>query len=643
MAQTFYPITPTEITPSGANDWVTMDASALAPANATGVILHCVSAGADAFGLRKSGSTDDRSSALSANIHFWAMIGVDASRYFEAYVGSTTNIDIYVVGYTMAGVTFATNADDMSLGSTGDWYDIDCSTEAPSAIGLIWEVQGSSTVYQFGLRKNGSSDDRHFDTKNHTSFGAVIGCDASQICEGYIENTAVDFFLVGYITDGATFNTNATDVSLGTADSWLDLTALPDENPNMGFIEAIDLYGMGYGLRKNGSAEDIYYAGEYHCWGIVECDASRLIEGKIGHTSVDFFVVGYSTAVVGGETYEVSVTDGVKMGDTRAHTMTIPVSVTDGLKGGDTPATQASFQKTLTNGAKLGDSPSTQANLFSALIDGLKAGDSPAAGLAYPVSVSDGVKLGDSLSHTYETNPVLTDGVKAGDSPSTQAILQALLTDGAKLGELPSTQAILYNTLTDGVKLGDTPLSNLIYYCILQDGVKLGDVLSHLYEANPTVADGVKLGDASSTQAVLQALLTDGAKLGDTPSTQAILQALLTDGAKLGDSSSASRTSQVILTDGVKMADITSALMEMQVSVTDGVKMGDLATYLGRVLKLIIITSHYRQPKILTSLYRNLKLMTGQYRQLKVLTGLYRGVKTITSLWRRVKTILSGG
>jgi len=296
MAQTFFPITPTEVTPSTAGSWQDVDASGSVPAGATGVILHIVNnTAADSryIALRKNGSTDDRLEELAITSHFWAMIGVDANRVFEAYVQSTTEIDIYVVGYTTAGVTFKTNADNKSLGSTGSWTDIDCSTEAPNAIGLIFETCNTYWAgKEFGLRKNGSSDDRHGDVNIG---GAVIGCDASQICEGYIEVTYVDFFLVGYITDGCTFNTNATDVSLGSAGSWLDLASLPS-GAGMGIIEVLrGTSSESFGLRKDGSSEDLYYDTR-HCWGIVEA-ASLIIEGKIETTDVDFFVVGYSTAV----------------------------------------------------------------------------------------------------------------------------------------------------------------------------------------------------------------------------------------------------------------------------------------------------------------------------------------------------------
>jgi len=304
MAQTFFPITPVGVTPS-ANGWQDVNVSAYVPSGATGVVVHIENintSSASYFGIRKNGSTDNRYPDFSSNAHQWALVGVDSNRVFEIYLQYYSDWHIYLVGYTMSGVTFFTNAYNKSLTATAVWTDINCATEAPNAIGLIWELY-STSGYQYGLRKNGSSDDRY--THVYRRAWPVIGCDASQICEGKIENTDVDFFLIGYITDGCTFNTNATDVSLGTTGSWIDLSALPS-GANMGFIEVYCPGGTSYayGLRKNGSSENIYRNAVRHPWAIVECDDNRIIEGEIANTVVDFFVVGYSTVVT-----EKTVTD----------------------------------------------------------------------------------------------------------------------------------------------------------------------------------------------------------------------------------------------------------------------------------------------------------------------------------------------
>lgn len=295
-------ITPVEISP-GSTGWQDVDVSAYVPVGATGVILHCVNSSANnrAFGLRKNGSTDNRTSNLQAVKHMWAAIGVDSNRILEINLANVTDIDVYLVGYYTSDAVFFTNATDKSLGSTGSWYDIDISgdTGAYTAIGAIFEINGVASSYNYGLRKNGSTDNRAAQyVVSHNCFGFVVGVDVSEICEGQIENVAVDFFLVGYILSGSTFNINATDVSLASINDWYDLSALPAGSIG-GYIEIYSGgVGQSYGLRKNGSAENIYQSGK-HPFGIVECDASLIIEGKISLASMDFFLVGYINAVTG--------------------------------------------------------------------------------------------------------------------------------------------------------------------------------------------------------------------------------------------------------------------------------------------------------------------------------------------------------
>lgn len=295
MTQSFYPITPVEVTP-GSTGWQDVDVSAHIPVGATGVILHIVNTntGTDYnTGLRKNGSTDARIAKTRKYSHFWAMIGVDSNRVFEAYIGNTTYIDIYLVGYTVSGVTFFTNAYDKSLSVYNSWEDIDCHTECPGAVGLIFESPNPNP-YVSGFRNNGSTDDRRaVGWYGHVWW--VVGCDSNQICEMYAGDSTVDCYLIGYITDGAVFNVNATDLSLGSTGSYIDLAALP-ANSVMGFIEVLTGgSSYSYALRKNGSSESLYYDCTWHHNAIVECDDSGIIEGKIENTSVDFFLLGYAT------------------------------------------------------------------------------------------------------------------------------------------------------------------------------------------------------------------------------------------------------------------------------------------------------------------------------------------------------------
>jgi len=310
-SQTFFPVTPVECTPGTANSWQSVDLDTYVSglgSDVTGVILHIVDNYPTygqgfyrAVGFRKNGSTDNRTDLLYARSHFWGAIGVDSNHVFQCYVGDTTYIDFYIVGYTRTGVTFFTNAYDKSLATANAWVDINCAAQAPNAIGLIFEETqvNYDGNYIWGLRNNGSGDSRIYDSDRHAA--AIIGCDSSRVCEGRIGTGTVGqihFWLVGFVTDGATFYTTATDLSFNQRNRWRALSTLP-AGAVMGFIEVISgNYQQNFGLRENGSSESIIMgaAGEQHSWGIVKCDASRIIEGNIDNTAVDFFLVGYATS-----------------------------------------------------------------------------------------------------------------------------------------------------------------------------------------------------------------------------------------------------------------------------------------------------------------------------------------------------------
>lgn len=289
-------ITPVEVTPA-ATGWQDVDLSSHIPAGATGVILHVVNTSATTgfdFSCRKNGSTDNRVGPMSINHHFWAFCGVDGNRVCEVYVEDTTYQDVYVVGYFGSEAVFYTNAVDKSLTATAAWTDMDLGVD-DGAIGAIIEVYAGASNVSFGLRKNGSTDNRISNGRAGSVWG-IVGVDANEVCEGYVSADTTDFYLVGYIKSGATFLTNATDLSLTGVDAYADLSTLP-EGATGGFIEVhTNNSAYNYALRKNGTSEDIYQRVRYHNWAAVECDSSQLIEGEIANTGVDFFLVGYTTA-----------------------------------------------------------------------------------------------------------------------------------------------------------------------------------------------------------------------------------------------------------------------------------------------------------------------------------------------------------
>ncbi|KKM93233.1 hypothetical protein LCGC14_1210400, partial [marine sediment metagenome] len=288
-----------DVSPDTFAAWTDVDVSGYIASDATGVILEIVGTGANA-GVRKNGSTDDRRNVME---HDWAMIGVDANGVFEAWANDA-NVIINLVGYTDANWTYNTNADDVSLVPINVWTDIDVSTEAPNATGVIVEIISTGN-FNVGLRMNGSGDNRVVPVIAGSHLFTVIGVDAGQIFEGQISNVGADFYLIGYVTDGATFNLNFVDKSLPGIGAWTDIDASV-EAPDAEFLifEVIDtgFANNTYGFRKNGSTDTtVDSTNDALGWAIVPCDENQIVEGRIENLNVDFFLIGYITS--GGYLY----------------------------------------------------------------------------------------------------------------------------------------------------------------------------------------------------------------------------------------------------------------------------------------------------------------------------------------------------
>jgi hypothetical protein len=155
-------------------------------------------------------------------------------------------------------------------------------------------------------------------------------------------------------------------------------------------------------------------------------------------------------------------------------------SLSDGIKGGDTLTSNATYNLTIIDGIKGGESLGNQTSLINLLVDGIKGGDTLASQLITTLSLSDGVKLGDNTVASLLYSLIITDGIKVGDTT---------------LGKL-----LLNLTLSDGAKLGDTLAANSVYNLILTDGIKLADIIemiatlrSRRYGEQPTDAFGTSI------------------------------------------------------------------------------------------------------------------------------------------------------
>lgn len=293
-------ITRTEVTPGTTGSWQEVTAPAGVPDTASGLILHVEndSLSNQALGLRKKGSTDNRTMNQITLTHTRAFVGIDGDKKFEAYVGNASQ-HVYVEGYfERSHVSFFDDSIDVSPGSTGSWQDVDISshTDDGTAIGAIFELVRAGTQYEVGLRKNGSTDDRHYDLWSHEWF--MVGVDSSEILEAYIEHADVELHLIGYVRSGFHFETNGIDVTPSATSTYEDQTI--NEFATGALVEIVGGFNSTHVVRKNGSSDTLGASNTHYgrAYGVCEVDGSYKFESYTDDAGVGMYLLGYPTQTV---------------------------------------------------------------------------------------------------------------------------------------------------------------------------------------------------------------------------------------------------------------------------------------------------------------------------------------------------------
>ena len=221
QAQSFHWFDPIiNISDSRTGSWVDIDVSGDVPAGATGVMVEVKTEGSsdDPFGIRKKVASSPDTwmwgpDTIKNDTHTWFMIGVDANQTFQV-IQDDDDIDMYLLGYTTAGVTFFDNAYDKTPSGSGwDQVSIAAETGGDTAIAAIFIIQNTGGSQNWSIRMNGASDNRGSacggsqggDLRTDMSTLAIVGLDEFEICEICTESTGVKAYLVGYVTDGAVF------------------------------------------------------------------------------------------------------------------------------------------------------------------------------------------------------------------------------------------------------------------------------------------------------------------------------------------------------------------------------------------------------------------------------------------------------
>lgn len=302
MAQGIEPVDGVRVMALESDVWIDVDVSSYVPSGAVGVVLEMYQpVGYTAqWGVRKKGSSDDIRKSILNNVHTWCAIGIDENRVFQAWKDGAYP-HMWLWGYIPAGAgNFLTNAIDKSLSGTGSWIDIDISgdTGDDQAKVAIFLVTSTGGTYHFGLRENGSTDNRPREISGGTIMGAMMPVDGNEKLQGYIEDTGVEFYLVGWINAGyAESWPNALDYSFPEADGGGE-TVLTDiaEGSKGAFLHSFPPSGfwlIKHLIMKPGYPESHYENLHYHCYLWCGVDENKTLVQRISSTYRDLYLLGY--------------------------------------------------------------------------------------------------------------------------------------------------------------------------------------------------------------------------------------------------------------------------------------------------------------------------------------------------------------
>jgi hypothetical protein len=375
-----------DVTPGTAGSWQTVDVSSYVPSGATGAILRMVntdSVNRD-IRIRKPGSLDNFTNTKPIpNAHLGAIVGLDVSRAFQAYIGSTL-VKIYLVGYTDDAVVLLTNYQFLvGYPATGTaWADYDLSpyipTDASGIITFIYDENVGANGWG-GVRKNGSNDTFPYTEVSYSqSVYQVSGVDANRMIE-IQRSTNGSVYLVGYFKAPVSFETNGVDYSLTTTGSWQDISVTLGASPvnANGALWMIrsNNYSYSGGVRKYGSSDESY--GGFYPKGArffaTALDASRRAQSKIENTLVDHYVIGYvSGAPPAGDTTPPTRSNGQPTGALAAGTTQTTISLTTN----ESATCRYSTSTSISYSSMINNFSTTGSTVHSTLVTGLANGSS---------------------------------------------------------------------------------------------------------------------------------------------------------------------------------------------------------------------------------------------------------------------------
>lgn len=481
--------------------------------------------------------------------------------------------------------------------------------------GTIQPVVKDSIAIGMGATDRNTTSSTGYTRVDGNAAGQANGDGTIDTWETWFATTGAGFEVATAPATGNVFTTRDNEsigaVTAGSKQTfaWLSTDVLTGDYPM--------LYWTGGTIERSSDAGSFYW---YKSGDNIPCTGVTFINS--GAATVTYSI--YGTGGAGGETYQMSITDGLTVGESISTKATFGMAVTDGLKGGESVGSQATFGVSILDGFKGGDSPSGQATFQMSVADGLTVGDVALIGLIYQLSVSDGMQLGEGALGSAFLHEYYTTGDDIGEVIYTTNWLAQTFTPSAvhkitsvKLRLLrvgsPGTATVSIKAvdgsghptggdLCSGTIDGDTLTTDsggAWYEITLGAGYVLpasqhaivvriagGDAGNQIRwrsdESTPTYSGGSKelsndSGSSWTSFPYTDCMFEEWGQRSHPILTQ-LMSMILSDGVKLGEVLAPNVTFPMLVADGLKIGDSPLFNAILQVLVTDGVELGDTAS-----------------------------------------------------------------
>ena len=226
-----------------------------------------------------------------------------------------------------SGFYWFTSANDISLTTTGSWQDIDISSNVPAGTtGAVVEVVNTGSTSNNSGVVRGKEDTNDYmsspafeEIQSQTHRYQIVKVDSNRVIQGYIEDTAIDFKLLGYtIGLDPSYFTTPIDISPPSTGSWttVDLVTYVDSDADgvILFIDSVDNVDRDFGIREVGdgfsfvSAEHLL--DEYgNTMYVVGLSPSKHFEAFVATTDVKIYLVGQTKGSITYYNLDVAVAD----------------------------------------------------------------------------------------------------------------------------------------------------------------------------------------------------------------------------------------------------------------------------------------------------------------------------------------------